>query len=285
MKKYVYSLVISVMVMFILLGVINHIIVKQITETELLAKAERDLKESKRVEAVKVEVETAVRNLKGDVQQALNDPDRYYIISRTLVMNNLHVIGAGIAFPPDFYKEKDRLFAPYAYDEQPNIRIKKHKTEAPQIRTRLLAFDYTEREWFVKPMETGKGLWTEAYVDKGGSHIIMTTYVEPVFDKRGDVAAVFFADVPLEDVSLMSENFNSNLQRGGWIIFGTQIVFLGLFGIVVFLAVKASRRYKMEKVDAEKEKLIAEIERLTEINRKITKRNMELGGNLAHKGL
>ena len=60
----------------------------------------------------------------------------------------------------------------------------------------------------------------------------------------------------------------------------TQIVFLGLFGFIVFLAVKASRRYKMEKVDAEKEKLIAEIERLTEINKKITKRNMELGEEL-----
>ena len=36
----------------------------------------------------------------------------------------------------------------------------------------------------------------------------------------------------------------------------------------------------MEKVDAEKEKLIAEIERLTEINKKITKRNMELGEEL-----
>ena len=284
MKKYVYLLVTSVMVMFTLLGVINYVIVKQITEKELLTKAERDLKESKRVESVKVEVESAVRNLKDDVQQALANPDQYYLISTKLVMNNQHIVGAGIAFPPNFYKEKDRLFAPYAYDEQPNIQIKKRKTDAPQIRTRLLGFDYTEREWFVKTMKTGKYLWTQPYVDKGGSHIIMTTYVEPVFDKRGHVAGVFFADVPLEDVSLMSENFTSNLQRGGWIIFGIQIVFLGLFGIIVFLAVKASRRYKMEKVDAEKEKLIAEIERLTEINKRITKRNMELGGNLGHEG-
>lgn len=277
MKKYVYLLVFSVVIMFTMLVVINYFVVKQITEKEFLAKAERDLKESKRVESVKVEVESAVRNLKSDVQHALDDPDRYYIISTKMVMNNLHIVGAGIAFPPNFYEEKDRLFAPYAYDEQPNIRIKKRKTDAPQIRTRLLAFDYTDREWFVKPMQTGKGLWTQPYVDQGGSHIIMTTYVEPVFDKKGNVAGVFFADVPLEDVSLMSENFTSGLQRGGWFIFGTQIVFLGLFGIIVFLAVKASRRYKMEKVDAEKEKLIAEIERLTEINKRITKRNMELG--------
>ena len=284
MKKYVNLLVYSVLIMFALLGTMNYLLVKQITEKELMAKAERDLKESKRVESVKVEVESAIRNLKGDVQQALDDPDQYYIISTKLVMNNLHIVGAGIAFKPNFYEGKNRLYAPYAYDEEPNIRIKKGKTVSPQIRRELLGFDYTEREWFVKPLETGKGLWTQPYVDQGGSHIIMTTYVEPVFDKRGKVAGVFFADVPLEDVSLMSENLTSGIQRGGWIIIGTEIVFLGLFGFIVFLAVKASRRYKMQKVDAEKEKLIAEIERLTEINKRITKRNMELGGKLGHEG-
>lgn len=281
MKKYVYLLVFSVLIMFTMLAAINFYLVKQGAEKELLAKAERDLKESKRVESVKVEVESAVRNLKGDVQQALDDPGRYYIITTKLVKNNMHIVGAGIAFPPDFYEDRDRLFAPYAYDEQPDIQIKKRKTHTPQIRTELLGFDYTDREWFVKPLETGKGLWTQPYVDKGGSHIIMTTYVEPVFDKKGNVAGVFFADVPMEDVSIMAVNFTSDLQRGAWIIFGTQIVFLGLFLIIVFLAVKASRRYKLQKVDAEKEKLIAEIERLTEINKRITKRNMELGAKLS----
>ena len=90
-------LVCSVLVMFTLLAAIDYYLAKQGAEKELLAKAERDLKESKRVDSVKVEVESAVRNLKGDVQQALNDPDRYYIIASKLVKNNKSIVGAGIA--------------------------------------------------------------------------------------------------------------------------------------------------------------------------------------------
>lgn len=281
MKKYVIMLVCSVLVMFTLLAAIDYYLAKQGAEKELLAKAERDLKESKRVDSVKVEVESAVRNLKGDVQQALNDPDRYYIIASKLVKNNKSIVGAGIAFPPNYYEGRNRLFAPYAYDEQPAIRIKKRKTHEPQIRTEILGFDYTDREWFVKPIETGKSLWTQPYVDKGGSHIIMTTYVEPIFDKNGKFAGAFFADVPMEDVSILAVNFTSDLQRGVWIIILTQIVFMGLFIVIVFLAVKASRRYKLQKVDAEKAELIAEIERLKETNKRLTKRNLELGDKLS----
>jgi len=204
-------------------------------------------------------------------------------LTAQLVVNNPNIVGAGVAFRPRYYADRGTekgLYAPYAYDTRPEAELSSGKGK-PSVNFGGLTFDYTDREWFVKPLETGKGLWTQPYVDKGGSHIIMTTYVEPVFDKRGNVAGVFFADVPMEDVSIMAVNFTSDLQRGAWIIFGTQIVFLGLFLIIVFLAVKASRRYKLQKVDAEKEKLIAEIERLTEINKRITKRNMELGAKLS----
>ena len=109
----------------------------------------------------------------------------------------------------------------------------------------------------------------------------MTTYVEPIFDKNRKFAGAFFADVPMEDVSILAVNFTSDLQRGAWIIIVTQIVFMGLFIVIVFLAVKASRRYKLQKVDAEKAELIAEIERLKETNKRLTKRNLELGDKLS----
>ena len=57
-----------------------------------------------------------------------------------------------------------------------------------------------------------------------------------------------------------------------------------IYGIVYrysLSTVKASRRYKTEKVDAEKAELFAEIERLKEMNKRLTKRNLELGDKLS----
>lgn len=272
-------LIASAVVMLGLMGAVQYSLAKENTERELLVKAARDLEESKRVDAVQAEVEATIRNVKNTVRQNLNNPDIYYMLSTQMVRNNPHIVGAGVAFKPNYYLQqgKDELFAPYAYDEQPDVKLKKRKTGSPQIRTELLGFDYTEREWYQKPMENGKGLWTQPYVDQGGTHIIMSTYVEPLRDGQNRIVGVLFADVPMEDVSLLSIDMNTSISRSGKITILIQLLCLLVFGFIVWLAVKASQHYKEQNVDAEKEQLLAEIEKLKEMNRKITQRNMELG--------
>jgi hypothetical protein len=279
MKKYVISLISAAIVMLGLMGAVQYFMAKENTERELLIKAARDLEESKRVDAVQAEVEAAVRNVLNAVKQNLGEPDRYYALSTQMVRNNPHIVGAGVAFKPNYYlqKGKDELYAPYAYDEQPDVRVKKRKTGTPQIRTELLGFDYTTREWFQKPMEDGKGLWTQPYVDQGGTHIIMSTYVEPLRDSQKRIVGVFFADVPMEDVSLLSMEMNSGISRNGKISLLIQFISLLVFGFIVWLAVKASQQYREQNVDVEKEQLIAEIAKLKETNQKLLQRNMELG--------
>lgn len=279
MKKYVISLISAAIVMLGLMGAVQYFMAKENTERELLVKAARDLEESKRVDAVQAEVEAAVKNVIGTVRMSMSQPDHYYGIVSQMVKNNRHVVGAGVAFKPNYYlqKGKDELYAPYAYDEQPDVRVKKRKTGTPQIRTELLGFDYTTREWFQKPMEDGKGLWTQPYVDQGGTHIIMSTYVEPLRDSQKRIVGVFFADVPMEDVSLLSMEMNSGISRNGKISLLIQFISLLVFGFIVWLAVKASQQYREQNVDAEKEQLIAEIAKLKETNQKLLQRNMELG--------
>ena len=279
MKKYVISLISAAIVMLGLMGAVQYFMAKENTERELLVKAARDLEESKRVDAVQAEVEAAVKNVIGTVRMSMSQPDHYYGIVSQMVKNNRHVVGAGVAFKPNYFlqKGKDELYAPYAYDEQPDVRVKKRKTGTPQIRTELLGFDYTTREWFQKPMEDGKGLWTQPYVDQGGTHIIMSTYVEPLRDSQKRIVGVFFADVPMEDVSLLSMEMNSGISRNGKISLLIQFISLLVFGFIVWLAVKASQQYREQNVDVEKEQLIAEIAKLKETNQKLLQRNMELG--------
>ena len=271
-------LVVSAAVMLVMMAAIPFYMAKESAEIELLAKAERDLMQSKRIATVKADVEKVVTGVMPKIRQRIDFPDRYYTILVQMVTKNKYIVGAGVAFVPDYYTNygKESLFSPYAYDEEPSVFLQKKKTDDPQIRTRLLDFDYTVREWFKKPIEREISLWTQPYVDQGGTKIIMCTYVEPIRDSDNRVVGVLFADVPMEDVSLLSMELESDLERGGRISLMVMLVFHVLFCIILWLAVNASRKYSRKKHEAEKQQLNSEIERLRALNHKLTECNLEL---------
>ena len=282
MKKYILAIVIAAAVMLEMVVAVQYFLAQRGIKQELLEKAARDMEQSQRVASVKAEVESAVRNIKASVRNNLATPDQYYGIMTRLVMDNPHIVGAGVAFKPDYYKEqgKEYLYSPYAYEEGVVASLEKRKVIKPQMRTTLLPFDYTTREWYQKPMEDGKSLWTEPYMDQGGTHIVMCTYVEVVRDKNNYPVGVFYADVPLEDVSLLADGMYSDISDNGKVILIVQLLGFVLLGFVIWRAASASRRYKEEKVDPEKEELIKEVERLKTLNRHLTDRNQDLAKKL-----
>ena len=282
MKKYILAIVIVAAVMLEMVVAVQYFLAQRGIKQELLEKAARDMEQSQRVASVKAEVESAVRNIKASVRYNLATPDQYYGIMTRLVMDNPHIVGAGVAFKPDYYKEqgKEYLYSPYAYEEGVVASLEKRKVIKPQMRTTLLPFDYTTREWYQKPMEDGKSLWTEPYMDQGGTHIVMCTYVEVVRDKNNYPVGVFYADVPLEDVSLLADGMYSDISDNGKVILIVQLLGFVLLGFVIWRAASASRRYKEEKVDPEKEELIEEVERLKSLNRHLTDRNQDLAKKL-----
>lgn len=282
MKKYILAIVIAAAVMLEMVVAVQYFLAQRGIKQELLEKAARDMEQSQRVASVKAEVESAVRNIKASVRNNLATPDQYYGIMTRLVMDNPHIVGAGVAFKPDYYKEqgKEYLYSPYAYEEGVVASLEKRKVIKPQMRTTLLPFDYTTREWYQKPMEDGKSLWTEPYMDQGGTHIVMCTYVEVVRDKNNYPVGVFYADVPLEDVSLLADGMYSDISNNGKVILIVQLLGFVLLGFVIWRAASASRRYKEEKVDPEKEELIKEVERLKTLNRHLTDRNQDLAKKL-----
>lgn len=283
MRKYSLMLVIVAAVLLEVMGGAQYFLATYGTEAELLEKASRDMDQSLRVAAVKSEVESALRNIVNEVEASIETPNNYYRIANRLVINNPHIVGAGVAFSPDYYKQqgKGRLYAPYVYDRQPDVTLKKKKTAAPMVTSILLPFDYTDREWFNKPIADGKSLWTRPYVDQGGTHIIMCTYVMPVHDKSGTTVGVFFADVPMEDVSLLSIDIYNGIISSRKVLFFIQVVSLIIIGFIIWMAVKSFKRYKGRYVDPEKPHLVEEIERLKEVNTRLTKRNQELAEKVA----
>ena len=278
MKKYIVMLLASAAIMLVMMAAIPFYMAKESAEMELLAKAERDLMQSKRIATVKAEVEKTVANVTPKIRQRIDFPDRFYTILVQMVSKNKYIVGAGVAFVPDYYtgQGKEKLYAPYAYDEEPSVTLQKRKTDDPQIRTRLLDFDYTTRDWYKRPIAKEVSFWTQPYVDQGGTKIIMCTYVEPIRDRDNRVVGVLFADVPMEDVSLLSMELESDIERGGRISLMVMLVFLVLFCLILWLAVNASRQHSRNAHEAEKQQLNSEIEHLRALNRKLTERNLEL---------
>lgn len=127
-------------------------------------------------------VETAVKNNIWSVEQQLDKPDSLAAITRRIVQTNPVICGSAIALI-------DRDLAPYT-----------SKADGQTITGSLATeeYDYHSKEWFTKPLEFGRGYWSEPYFDEGGGNIVMTTFSVPVTDKKGRLAAVLTADVSLD---------------------------------------------------------------------------------------
>ena len=128
------------------------------------------------------QVETAVRNAVWSVQQQLQRPDSLAAITRRMVENNPVVCGSSVALT-------GQHIAPYSHDQDGKVITSSLATQE---------YDYQHQEWFLKPLELGKGYWSEPYYDEGGGNMLMTTYSVPVLNKKGHPAAVLTADVSLD---------------------------------------------------------------------------------------
>ena len=283
MKKYYLILIVAAALLLEAMGAAQYFTATHGIRNELLDKANRDMEQSLRVANVKSEVETALRNIYNAVAMSIDNPKGYYSIAAGLIKNNPHIVGAGIAFRPDYYKSKglESLYAPYVYDREIDASMKKKKTTNPILTTTLLPFDYTTREWFMNPMEDGKSLWTQPYVDEGGTHIIMCTYCMAVKDPSGQTAGVFFADVPMEDVSQLSMDIHQGIISSRTLLFFIQVGSLLIIGFIVWLSFRAFRRYKDQYVDPEKDHLVEQLAKLREVNTRLIKRNQDLAEKVA----
>ncbi len=259
------------------LGAVQYFMAKHGAKQEVMAKAQRDMQESQRVIKVKTEVETALKNAEQSIRRSLSNPETSYCIASRIIMVNPHIIGVGVAFVPGYYSAhgKDGLYLPYTYDDQPSIVKRGKRTGNPRIQTRLLPFDYTTREWYRSAL-AGVGQWTDPYVGEGTLHVLMCTYSVAIKDKNGRIAGVLFADTTMEDATVLMNGMNSGIQLGGIVTLCIQLFSMLLMGFIIWRAVSASRRYKAQFVDPEKDHLIEQMAKLREVNNRLIKRNQAL---------
>lgn len=96
------------------------------------------------------------------------------------------IYGSAIAFAPSV-----RRAAPYAF---------RTLTDAtPQFMDIAQAYDYTGRDWYRLPMQTGTPIWSEPYFDAGAGNVLMVTYSAPL-PAAQEGGGVLTVDVSLHDL-------------------------------------------------------------------------------------
>lgn len=135
------------------------------------------------------QVEATVRNNVWPVRKTINIPDSLWSLACRIVDCNPSVYGTAFAFKENYYPDRGRLFAPYAY---------RNGTRIDTIQLGKESYGYPEKEWYVKPLEVNGGYWSEPYFDDGGGESLMTTYSVPVTDMKGRDAVVLTADLSLD---------------------------------------------------------------------------------------
>jgi serine phosphatase RsbU (regulator of sigma subunit) len=171
-------------------SIVQYVYTRKTIKEQTSQKTYQDMKEIQRIMNLKTTVETAVQNAMGDVLINLGEPDKFYGIVSRLVSRNEHIVGSAIAMKPGYYPQKDKLFAPFAYPE----------SKVGQPRTKLLPYNYTEQEWYSKPMKADSAMWSEPYTDTGGSGLLIYTYSQPIHNK-GRVIGVLTADVHFKELA------------------------------------------------------------------------------------
>lgn len=135
-------------------------------------------------------VESAVITRTSVVASRMHSVDSMLNTVAHMATSNHLIIGASIAFVPDFFPERGHHFMVYAYlDSKNNLVRKIFDSEA---------YDYFNMDWYRGAMEGGKGRWSLPYYDGTGAEGLMTTYALPLRDSDGNIYAVITADMSLE---------------------------------------------------------------------------------------
>ena len=135
-------------------------------------------------------VETTINQSTWVLERNINLPDSLHLIIESVVKNNPLIVKSGIAFTPNYYKEKGKYFMPYASLDNKTNHVTYQVLGSQN-------YDYPCMDWYLIPKMQKQAYWSEPYYDDGGGNIIMSTYSKPLYDNRGELFAVFIASISL----------------------------------------------------------------------------------------
>ena len=140
--------------------------------------------------------ETTLKENLWEVRRSMVHPDSVFAAMCRLIDDNPNAVGGCLAFVPDYYPSKGRLFEPYASKVDGKIFVS--QIAGPE-------HDYSQNPEFLWVLDNQVPTWTDPY-RYGPDSLSLATYSYPVRDGEGRLAAVCGLDI---DLSWLGDTLNA----------------------------------------------------------------------------
>ncbi len=183
-------LIITAVLLLEMVSGVQYFLAHDRLEDELEKQAEMELMlKAVIASSTRTTVESALLSHLRDITKDLAYPDSMFSSTEWLVKYSKMFAGGGIAFVPDYYPQKGRLFEPYSYWKDGEI-----------ITTDIASsgHDYTESNTFRWVLESESSYWSGRYYDTLATNKNLITYCLPIHDKEEEPVAVLYMDIDTE---------------------------------------------------------------------------------------
>lgn len=156
-------------------------------------------------------VEVALANNLTEVEETMGNDQKAYYAPMHLLQLNPNIMGAAVAYNPEYEPKKGQPFAPYVYRDSSGV------IKTKQLNTK--EYDYLHKEWFTQPLATDSDFWSEPYVDIGGGEVLMSTYSMPLTNSKNEIYAIQTADLSLDWIADLKHKVDSIINEDyyfGW---------------------------------------------------------------------
>ena len=182
------AIIIAAAVLLEVISAVQYYYMHSLLAEELEYRAESEL--TTKAIIVKNSLNMSEVSLRGhirDIKRNLSCPDSVFKAAEWVLRTHPNVMGCGVAFVPYYFPEKGRLFEPYAYRENDEIKTMQAAGEK---------HDYTKSGFYKEGIATNGSLWTDPYVDDIFK-IPMVSYTVPLWDKDHKTIGIFALDIPI----------------------------------------------------------------------------------------
>lgn len=131
-------------------------------------------------------IETAANSNAWLLEENFN-PDSLQVVSRRIVSLNKSVLSCSVSAEPDAFPEYGRYFSVYSVNEGDTV-----------ISVLEPEFEYFEKNWYKKPMQTGRACWINPFSDFNegtiNHHDAVGSYCVPLRPNGGRIMGVVSTD-------------------------------------------------------------------------------------------
>ena len=178
------------------ISAVQYYYTRNLLEEELEKRAESEL--MIKILIVKNTLNMAEHSLEGQQWNIIRNiayPDSLYGVGEWVLRTHPNLMGCGLAFVPDYYPEKGRLFEPYVY-RKPGSQ---DHEELVEIQASSEEHDYTKMEFYTKTMTQNAPSWSNPYYNEITKRWNVT-YCKPI-SYRDKTIGVYGLDIDLDWLS------------------------------------------------------------------------------------